>query len=70
MLIEWKILNKLEIQIKKGGFKCNVIPILVAINIVKMEKRDLSNRPYVGYLIKGSCLGTPYTKSAPCLRWC
>ena len=25
--------------------------------------------PHVGHLIKGSCLGTSYTKLAPCLVW-
>ena len=35
-----------------------------------MENIDFSNRPHVGHLIKGSCLGASYTKSAPCLVWC
>ena len=45
-------------------------PSLLAINLVKMENIDFSNRPHVGYLIKDSCLGASYTKSAPCLMWC
>ena len=45
-------------------------PSLLAINLVKMENIDFSNRPHVGYLIKGSCLGASYIKSAPCLAWC
>ena len=45
-------------------------PSLLAINLVKMEHIHFSNRRHVGYLIKESCLGASYTKSAPCLVWC
>ena len=45
-------------------------PSLLAINFVKMENIHFSNRPHVGHLIKGSCLGASYTKTAPCLVWC
>ena len=50
--------------------KASSLPSLLAINLVKMENIHFSNRPHVGYLIKGSCLGASYTKSAPCLVWC
>ena len=39
-------------------------------NLVKIENIDFSNRPQVDHLIKGSCLGASYTKSAPCVVWC
>ena len=50
--------------------KVSSLPSLLAINFVKMENIHLSNRPHVGLLIKGSCLGATYTKTAPCLVWC
>ena len=34
-----------------------------------MENIHFPNRPHVGHLIKASCLGASYTKSAPCLVW-
>ena len=45
------------------------LPIFLAIKPVKMENIDFTNRYHVGHLIKGSCLGTSYTYSAPCLVW-
>ena len=50
--------------------KVSSLPSLLAIKLVKMENIDFSNRPHVGHLIKGSCLGASYTKSVPCLVWC
>ena len=50
--------------------KVNSVPSLLAINLVKMENIDFSNSLHVGHLIKESCLGASYTKSAPCLVWC
>ena len=35
-----------------------------------MKNIDFSNSPRVGHLIKGSCLGASYTKSALCLVCC
>ena len=37
---------------------------------MKIENIHYSNRPHVGHLTKGYCLGASYTKSAPCLVWC
>ena len=50
--------------------KVSSLPILLTINVVKMENIDFSNRPHIGHLIKGSCLGAACTKSAPYLVWC
>ena len=50
--------------------KVSSLPILLDINLVKMENIHFLNWPHVGHLIKGSCLGASYTKSAPGLVWC
>ena len=50
--------------------KVSSLPSLLAMNLVKMEHIDFSNRPHVGHLVKGSCFGASYTKSATCLVSC
>ena len=49
--------------------KVNTLPSLLVTSLVKVEIFIFQTVtwPHVGHLIKGSCLGASYTKSAPCL---
>ena len=66
-----KVGNDLSVCVLNILPKVSSLPDLLSINLVKVEIQIFQTViwPYIGHLIKGSCLGASYTKLPPCLVW-